>query len=401
MSFLEETRTAYNQIGVDAGGRMRTSTLTTLSDLKTLGADRPLLIETAGTGTNTFAVNQNTMSVTAGQFVIRQGKRFSHYFSGKSQMIEMTSRNFNPEANVVKRMGYFSSNAVTPFDTSKDGVWLESDGTTIRLVTSRLGTDTFNVPITSWDGYAQLAEYQTVANWNRFTVLILEFLWLGGAVLRLWIKNSNGFTLCHTLNYAGSATADSVFIASPNQPIRYEIRSTTGTGTFTDVCSQVSTEGTVNQSGMSRSVNSGTTSITTSTIGTTYPLLAIRKQIAYRDIATEIVNSQIFVSSNTDTMLWSLQINPVFSAPLTYTAVANSAVEFGRGNGTITITAPGTVLSSGIITTNSVVDSNILNDNFLSYLGGSLTDVQDIICLCGTPITSGITSYSQVGYKEY
>jgi hypothetical protein len=341
------------------------------------------------------------MSVTAGQFVIRQGKRFSHYFSGKSQMIEMTSRNFNPEANVVKRMGYFSSNAVTPFDTSKDGVWLESDGTTIRLVTSRLGTDTFNVPITSWDGYAQLAEYQTVANWNRFTVLILEFLWLGGAVLRLWIKNSNGFTLCHTLNYAGSATADSVFIASPNQPIRYEIRSTTGTGTFTDVCSQVSTEGTVNQSGMSRSVNSGTTSITTSTIGTTYPLLAIRKQIAYRDIATEIVNSQIFVSSNTDTMLWSLQINPVFSAPLTYTAVANSAVEFGRGNGTITITAPGTVLSSGIITTNSVVDSNILNDNFLSYLGGSLTDVQDIICLCGTPITSGITSYSQVGYKEY
>jgi hypothetical protein len=152
---------------------------------------------------------------------------------------------------------------------------------------------------------------------------------------------------------------------------------------------------------MSRSVNSGTTSITTSTIGTTYPLLAIRKQIAYRDIATEIVNSQIFVSSNTDTMLWSLQINPVFSAPLTYTAVANSAVEFGRGNGTITITAPGTVLSSGIITTNSVVDSNILNDNFLSYLGGSLTDVQDIICLCGTPITSGITSYSQVGYKEY
>lgn len=401
MSFLEETRTAYNQIGVDAGGRMRISNLTTLADLKTLNADRPLLIETVGTGTNTFAANQNTMTVTAGQFVIRQSKRFSHYFSGKSQMIEMTSRNFNPETGTAKRMGYFSSNATTPFDTNKDGVWVESDGTTIRLISSRSGTETFNVPITSWDGYSQLAEYQIVSNWNRFTVLIIEFLWLGGAVLRLWIKNSNGFTLCHTLNYAGSAGADSVFITSPNQPVRYEIRSTSGTGTFTNVCSQVSTEGTVTQSGLSRSVNTGSTAITLATIGTTYPILGIRKQTAYRDIAIEIVESQVFVSSNTDILLWTLQINPTFSAALTYSPVLNSSIESGRGNGTITITSPGTILASGVVTTNSVTNNNILNDNFLSYLGCSLSNVQDIICLCGTPLTAGISLYGVTGYKEY
>jgi hypothetical protein len=370
-------------------------------DLKTLDVDRPLLIETTGTGTNTFAVNQNTLSVTAGQYEIRQSKRFSHYFSGKSQMVEMTNRNFHPEANVIKRFGYFSSNAVAPYDTSKDGIFLESDGTTIRLITSRLGTETLNLPITGWSGYANLAEYQTPANWDRFTVVVFDFLWLGGAVLRLWIKNSKGFTLAHIFEYAGSATADSVFIASPNQPIRHEIRSTTGTGSFTDVCSQVSTEGTISQSGLSRSVNSGFTGIVVATIGVTYPLKAIRKQSTRRDITAEIAGTQVLVTSNTDFLLWTLQLNPTFSAPFTYTPVANSAIEEGTGNGSITITTPGTIIESGYVGSSAVADNGILNDNFLSYFGGTLNNTMDIMCLCVTPLTATITVYADLDYKEY
>lgn len=401
MTYLNEMKMAYDQFNVDASFRTRVSQLTTLMDLKTLNVDRPLLVETTGTGTTTFAVNQNTMSVTAGQYEIRQSKRPIHYFSGKSQMVEMTNRNFHTEANVVKRFGYFSSNAVAPYDTSKDGFWLENDGTTIRLISSRLGTETMNMPISSWSGYANLAEYQDPVNWNRFTVVVFDFLWLGGAVLRLWIKNSKGFTLAHVFEYAGSATADSVFIASPNQPIRHEIRSTTGTGSFTDVCSQVSTEGTINQSGLSRSVNTGFTGIAVATIGITYPLKAIRKQVARRDIAAEIAGTQILVTSNTDFLLWTLQLNPTFSAPFTYTPVSNSAIEEGTGNGSIRITTPGTIIESGYVGSSAVADNGILDDNFLSYFGGTLNNTMDIMCLCVTPLTANITVYADLDYKEY
>jgi hypothetical protein len=401
MTYFNEVKQSYNQFNVDASFRTRVSQLTTLMDLKTLNVDRPLLVETIGTGTNTFAVNQNTMSVTTGQYEIRQSKRFAHYFSGKSQMIEMTHRNFHPEANVTKRFGYFSSNAVAPYDTSKDGLWLESSAGIISLICSRLGTETLNVPITSWSGYTNLAEYQDPANWNRFNVVVFDFLWLGGAVLRLWIKNSKGFTLAHVFEYAGSATADSVFISSPNQPVRHEIRSTTGLGSFTDVCSQISTEGTVNQSGLSKSINTGNTAITLATIGTTYPIKAIRKQVSQRDIAVEVSGIQTLVTSNTDILLWTLQVNPTLSAALTYTAVTNSAIEQASGNGTITVTVPGSIMGSGYINTNSITQNSIFSENFLSYLGSNLDNTMDTIVLCGTPVTSSITVYGNIDYKEY
>jgi len=165
------TTTATAPINADAGGRTRISSITTLFDGKTLNADDERLFENVGTGTGLFSNNSYTMSVTAGQHFIRQARRFNPYFSGKSQLFEPTFDNFQPQAGVVKRAGYFSSNAVAPFDSDKDGAWIESDGTTIRLIVSNFGAETLNLPLTSWSGYANLAEYQNVANWQNFTVI--------------------------------------------------------------------------------------------------------------------------------------------------------------------------------------------------------------------------------------
>lgn len=87
--------------------------------------------------------------------------------------------------------------------------------------------------------------------------------------------------LAHTVNYAGTAT--DTFILSPNQPIRYEIRSTTGTGSFRYICSQVSTEGSaITESGYNNSVISlstaGIPANTVATIGTRYPLKSYKKK---------------------------------------------------------------------------------------------------------------------------
>ncbi|MFM7856798.1 MAG: hypothetical protein ACKO96_33940, partial [Flammeovirgaceae bacterium] len=115
-----------SNINHDAGGRIRVSQLTTLGDYKILGADKTFLIESAGTGTGTYGSNKFNMSVTSGQWYVRQSKRYHPYFSGKSQFCEFTFDNFQPETNVNKKVGYFSSSAVSPFNSVYDGFWLES-----------------------------------------------------------------------------------------------------------------------------------------------------------------------------------------------------------------------------------------------------------------------------------
>ena len=389
-------------VTLDAGSRMRVSQMTTLHDGKILNGDNIFLYDNQGTGTGAYANNKYNMSVTAGQFRVRQSKRFLPYFSGKSQLLEVTFDNFQVEANVEKRAGYFSSNAVSPFASNYDGFYIENDGTTIRLKADRLGTNTINVPWTSWDNYDLISSY----NWANFTVVAFDFLWLGGAVLRIFLKTDKGFVLAHTVNYAGTAT--DTFIASPNQPIRYEIRSTTGTGSFRYICSHVSTEGSTTESGYNNAILSLSTaaipSNTAATIGTRYALKGIRKKVANRDNAVKVVFPKVFINSS-DQAIWTLELNPTLSGALTYTDVTNSAVQEANGSAVAalgtTVTTPGRVLASGILTQNSMMPTGIFENDFLTFLGSTLNNTMDQIVLCIQPISTNITVNGVINFKEY
>lgn len=384
-------------VGRDAGGRTRVSQITTLGDYKILNSDRPLLIETVGNGSGTYSASKYNMHVGVGQYLIRQSKKFHPYFSGKGQMVEETFDTFALQTGVVKRVGYFSSSPTGTYSTAYDGFWLESNGVsgTYYMMAQRSGVETVSVPWTQWNNYEKLADY----DWNNFTVTLQDFLWLGGAALNLSIKVGGTFLLAHSVNYAG--TTPDVFITSPNQPMRYEIRGISGAGDFRYICAQVATEGSIDESGMSRAVDNGHAGVSLATIGTTYPIVAIRKQASQRDIAVAIEDLFLFVTSANDSIRWTLQLNPTLSAPLTYSAVANSAVESANGNGTITVTSQGTLIASGVISTNIGLPTASLKKNFLSFLGSTINNTMDALVLCGTPVTSGITGFGGIAYKEY
>ena len=383
-------------ISYDASGRARVAQLTTLGDLKTLGYDDVLLLANVGTGSAVWAANKTTLSVAANTvYIIRSSKQYFPYFSGKSEQIEMTQDGFQTEASVIKRAGYFSSVATAPYDTVYDGFYLEDDGTTKRLKAMRAGTETLNVPIASWNGDPYLQTY----DWSKFTVLEFDFLWLGGANLRLFVKTDRGFLLAHQHSHAGSLS--DVFTLSPNQTIRWEVRSTGGAGSMRAICAQISTEGSINESGKQRSVNTGATGIALATIGTTYPILALRKNTAYRDKALKLFGVGAFVTSANDQLLITLQHNPTLSAALTYTPVPNNSAEVASGNGTITVTSPGTNLYSAFLAQNSILPANVLAEDFLSFIGMTLANVSDQLVLCGTPITAGITTFGALNFKEF
>jgi hypothetical protein len=399
MSYFESILLNPNSVSLDAGSRLRVSQLTTLMDGKILNSDNPFIWDNQGTGTGLYAANKYNMSVTAGQFFVRQSKRFSPYYAGKSQIIECTFDNFQVEANVVKRVGYFSSNAVSPFASTYDGFYLENNGTTIKLKAERAGVTTIDVDWTNWDNYDLISGY----DWSTFTVIAFDFLWLGGAQLRIFLKTDLGFVLAHTVAYSGTAT--DVFILSPNQPIRYEIRSTTGTGSIRYICSQVSTEGSINEAGYNNSVNSFLPSNTVATVGTTYPLKAIRKKVANRNNSVKLTGATIFVSSASDILLWSIQLNPILSAPLTFVDIPNSAIQEANGSAvaaiSTTVITKGRTLSSGIISQNGVVPSGGFSEDFLQFLGCSLNNTMDELVLCVTPISATITVNGTLNFKEY
>jgi hypothetical protein len=381
------------QVSLDASSRVRVSQLTTLGDYKTLDADEALLLENVGTGTGSWANNRYSMSVASGQYLIRRSKRYHPYLSGKSQFAELTVIGFSG---------------------------------TVSLVVQNAGVDTFRVTQTDWNVNPMVGH-----DWTKFNVILFDFLWLGGAVLRTFVVNAKGIVLVDMRNVA--AQVADLMIKSPNQPVRYEIRSNgttttkrigyfssnnvapydstkdgfwlesvsaSATGSMTAVCAQVSTEGSIDESGKQRSVHSGTASITFATIGTTYPLKAIRLKSGYRDRYIKLTSIGAFINSTNDIVLLSIQLNPTLSAPLTYTAVANSSADEATGNGTITVTAPGTVLFSKVTTQGEVINSELEND-FLSVLGSTIADVSDELVLCVTPITTSVGTFGTINFKEY
>lgn len=385
----------FSGLTLDAGSRLRVSQLTTLGDFKTLNHDDTVLFENTGTGLGTWANNKYSLAVTAGQYFIRRSKQYYQYYSGKAQVVEITFDNFESELNTTKRVGYFSSNAVAPYDTNKDGFWLENTGTTIDLVVSRYGVETLRKNITDWDGYSLLSSY----DWSMFTVIVFDYLWLGGAVLRLFVKTDLGFVLAHTFNYSGTST--DTFTKSPNQCLRYEIRSTTGTGSLRSICAQIATEGSVAESGSTRSINTGDTAISFATIGTTYPVKAICKKTTSRDSSTKIVGGQLYVLSNSDVALATIQLNPTLSAPITYSDIPFNGLREANGDGVITVTSPGVILASKYITQDSVMDSRLFEQDYTTWLGMSIGDVSDQIIMCITPLTATISAAGVIDYREF
>jgi len=333
-------------MGGDASGRTRVSQKTTLFDGRILNADDTLKWDLKGTGTATYTQNAQELAVTAGQYLVKQSRVWAQYFSGKPQDIEVTSINFKNQTGVIKRFGYFSSSAVAPYDTQLDGCWVESDGSTYRLICSRSGTETHNIPWTSWDSYGKIRDY----DWSKFAVAEIDFLWLGGAVLRLFLCVDGKFILVHTIRDHAGIQSNIIF-QSPNQPLRYEIRSSTGVGSLTAVCSAITTEGAgIAESAQGLATNS--ISISTNTVGVVYPLCAVRKQTNNRNYY--IVTSEFGVTQTNgvnDSGILYLLHNPTYSAPLTW--VANSKVEFGTVT-TQTITNVGRILKAIPISGNAV-----------------------------------------------
>ncbi len=392
MAYLNSTSFDPTQPTMLPNGAVLVGQQTVLFDGKTLNTDDTDFWQTVGTGTATYTSPGMKMDVTSGQYLVRQSRRFIPYFSGMPQVPELTYLDFTTQANVVKQIGYASCAPVAPYNTVMDGWWLEDDGTTKRLKAANAGTLTVNVPAASWTNYSRVASY----DYSKFSALQFYILWLGGAAYNFYMcLPGEGFVLIHSGLHIGVNTG--TITKSPNQPLRYAIHSSTGTGTLTAICSQVFTAGPIAQSGKAKAIYNDT-SVACNVVGTHYALKGIKKVAAARDISVKLLNMGVVNTATDDTGILLLVRNPTLSAPLTYVTEGN--IQNGSPATSITYT-PGTGRVLYATPVSSAGASLEFETEFLTWLTHDINDVMDEYALVYMSTTSNQNVNGVLNFEEY
>ena len=230
---------------------------------------------------------------------------------------------------------------------------------------------------------------------HNFEFYFIDFEWLGLGLVRWGLVRGGEIVYFHTSRHDNITTG--TYMSSPNQPLRWELESTGGAGTFTYVCASVNSEGSINKVGKILSANNGSDFVNANTVGVNYALLGVRLGATHLDAFIDVINFTMLGVTN-DNLLYSLWLNPTVAGTFTYNAISESSAEIAKGaaGGTNTITG-GTLLDSGYIASGNNKDVSI--DNAIK-LGSSIAGVRDTIVLAVTPLSSNLDVFGSITWRE-
>lgn len=377
---------------LDAFGRLRVSEITSLIDTKHVYDKNPLTINEVTNGTATSIFNKENacvrMSTSANNdYVIRQTKAHAIYQAGKGQIFEASFSNFAIETNVIKRVGAFVSSTAATYDTVFDGFFLESNGVTneISFKIFKSGSTTYSSTTANW--YNENYDVNDI-DWSKTQLMLVDYQWLGVGRLRFGL-NISGQTIYFGENNCAN-NQNTVYMSSPSQPIRYEIKQFgAGSGHFDMICSQISSEGSLNELFLTVSViHSATTKLSTS--GTKYPYIGYRLKPNYQGTVSQLDKVCVLNTSN-DNYLLTIEFNPTLSTTVTWVDLPNTPFEYALGNGTPTVTSSGFITESIIgqagttaVTTLQIKDNQVKPNT-------NINGTKDEVWVCLTPLSANAT----------
>jgi hypothetical protein len=315
------------------------------------------------------------LSVTGfvGSRTTLESRRVMPYQPGKSLQVLQSFQLAPPEPGLRQRVGYFSR---------RDGVYLERLGgeATLVLRSSVSGSvlET-RVPQSAWnvDPLDGTGDTSLVLDLDRSQILWVELEWLGVGSVRVGFAYNGAFVTAHQFDHAN--IGDTTYMRSACLPVRYEIESTTGSGspsTMRQICTSVISNGGFDDRPLGNYLTRETA------VGTTLiPLYAIRLAPGREDAV---------VLPGPD------EVTPTASGNFQYLLLRNPTLTGGtwethsRGNVQYNVSATGVsggdVLRAGYLSGSnqekSTTDIDDL-DRFDLQLGrtNSDTPVSDVLCL--------------------
>lgn len=372
---------------IDAFARLRVAEPYTIFDSKQLYDKAPLFWDeeiTTGSGTPVSThstVNASTsMTVDAtGDIVVRQTKMRFNYQPGKSTLIFMTASLTNT-ANTKARVGAFSGDTTATAPSGSNGIFFEVDGGTMYVAKRKNGTDT-RITQASWnlDTMDGNGPSGITIDPTKTQILVFDWEWLGVGRVRMGFAINGLIVYCHEFNHANVET--SVYMSTPNLPLRYEISSTGGVATLQHICASVISEGGIDQNGVIRSADTGVTHVDADAVGTTYAVVGVRLKTTHLDCSVLPINVSLLSETN-DAYKWSLILNPTIAGTFTYSDVTNSCCQSATGATANTVTG-GTQLSVGYVDSSEDIQTNLSSP---LRIGSAIDGTRDELVLCATPL---------------
>lgn len=378
----------FEPFALDAAGNLPVSQRIITGNFLQNNDDLPLLFDRVGTGTQTYVDGHVNLNVGVGEYVLCQSKSFAPYLAGKPTTVNLTFFGMSHVVGLEQMTGFGSRETSAPYTADFDGFYFGSDGSQYVIFVRNSATGAqITIPQASWDdpldGTGASGE---TANFNNFTVLVFDFLFLGGTGLRAYINIGGKKILFNTFKWSNSNT-DTIF-RSPNQPVFYEVRSTTGSGGFSQVCASTEVQGSIELVGVNRSVNNAGIHINANNPNLTYLLKAVRLKSTHRDCFAQI-NGFTTLALTNDNFLYSVVLNPIIAgAALAWNSVPDSCIEHASGDnaGANTITG-GFILNSGYSNANASFRGQFRS---LIRLGSTTAGVFDVFALCAQPLTNNL-----------
>lgn len=403
MSYIYNNEIKYSDSpNLDAFGRLRTSQITTLLELKHIYNKIPFLVneKTGGTATSVFQQEYARVRMstsTNNDFVVRQSKKYPIYQNGKGQLFEASFGNFENETNVIKRVGLFTSTTASTYNSVFDGFFLESNGVTNEYVfyIYRSGTTIFSADSTTWLD----SEFNPASiDWSKTQLMFVDYQWLGVGRMRFGMVFDGKVVFFTEHNSTNSETE--VYMSIPSLPIRYEIRQVgVGSGYFDMICSQVASEGSQNNLYTTTSViHSATTTLTTS--GVKYPYIGVRLKNSEPAIFGNIIGGTVLNTSN-DNYVLTVEYNPTISSTPTWVDLPNSPFQYSLQDGSNTINNSGLISISLIGEAGTTATSQIpIIDNVVGF-GVNVDGTSDEVWVCVQPLGANATFISNINLQYY
>lgn len=406
MTYWPKTKIeAADSPSADAFGRIRTSSPVTLFDSKQLFDDQELFWATkivsgsSSTHSSFRASTTLTAAAASGSLCVRQTKQRSFYQPGKSLQIFMTFVMGSSVAGIRKKLGYFDGS---------NGVYLEQSGSDINIVLTSTVT---GVPVetrvsqSAWnlDKFDGQGPSGFTFDITKVQIFTTDYQWLGSGRVRTGFDISGSVFYVHEFNHSNKI--DSVYMSTPNLPLRYEIESfgAASSSSLEHICTTVISEGGFEPKGTTRGADRGVVPVSTS-VGIT-PVLSIRLNPTY--IGTIITPSDFsIISTANDDFRWGLYLNPTISGSdnVAWISLSGSAVQYDisrNGNNNL---SSGTLLRSGYVpagqggaASNAVREA--VNSSF--FLGSDIDGNTDELVLAVENVDVGAKNYlGSLGWRE-
>ena len=392
---------------LDAFGRLRTSTPTTLFDSKQLADDRPLFWSTKVVTGATTDWRRNRASTTLsssaaiGSTAIRQSKVRAPYLPGKSLSVAM-SHVFGPSvAGVKKEAGLFDN---------EDGIFFQDNGGNFNLVlrsfvSGQAVDQVMSQSAWNLDKFDGTGASGITLDKTKAQISVIDFQWLGAGRVRAGFDVNGKLYYCH--EFLNANVSSSVYISNPTLPIRYRIEnvSAVAASTLEQICCTVQSEAGYDPKALVFTADRGTQVLSGATTDVTLPLVTIRLKSNYTGSYVVPKTAHIVCTTTVDLgFRWSLVLNPVFGPVdnAVWRDAMSSSIEYDVDRNYTNALTGGVVIASGYgsDSSNTVeIDSIVDALPFGSSIDGVCDELTFAVQVLQTQTTESYVA--SMTWKEY